>query len=464
MALAGLLAWRVFSPAAGVATVALLALLPTLGEIASGVLADVMYAAVLLACVTAIGATLERGPLAWLGAGAMIGVAYLTKGNAHLAFLGLVTAGMAVRGSRLLFAPHIYAAAAGFVAVTWFLLWRNAVVFKNPFHNFNDQALWLDGWNDVWRLLRDPEWDRVGLRWYLQHHSLWALAWRVVKGAGQSIGVLLYTAGPGVTAGTPADLRPTIVAAILRVVGGVVVLALAARGLVDRYRTDIAPRCWPRPTSAAGCCWRSRSARRAWAASRRASCCRSPCSASPTRPMRWFRGASAGGRRPGSRARGRASRCWFPSRSSWPGSRRRSPRTRARRSRCRRGGPRRRRGSARTFKPRERLRRGTSSLYSTWDDPFPDPDARWLYLFDRPAAQMLADMARGTPASIEPLHDGPAPPVTKVLVDMATNDVDRYRDKMAGPADDHGPLAFLGWPRCFADGDRPSRFLIYCRP
>ena len=70
MALAGLLAWRVFSPAAGVATVALLALLPTLGEIASGVLADVMYAAVLLACVTAIGATLERGPLAWLGAGA----------------------------------------------------------------------------------------------------------------------------------------------------------------------------------------------------------------------------------------------------------------------------------------------------------------------------------------------------------------------------------------------------------
>ena len=76
---------------------------------------------------------------------------------------------------------------------------------------------------------------------------------------------------------------------------------------------------------------------------------------------------------------------------------------------------------------------------------------------------MLADMARGTP-SIDPLHDGLAPPVTKVLVDMATNDVDRYRDKMAGPADDYGPIAFLGWPRCFADGDRPSRFLIDRRP
>ena len=179
MALAGVLAWRVFSPATGVATVALLALLPTLGEIASGVLADVMYAAVLLACVTAIGAALERGPLAWLGAGAMIGLAYLTKGNAHLAFLGLVTAGLVVRGRRLLLAPNMYAAAAGFVAVTSFLLWRNAVVFKNPFHNFNDHALWLDGWNDVWRVLRDPEWERIGPRWYLQHHSLWALVWRM---------------------------------------------------------------------------------------------------------------------------------------------------------------------------------------------------------------------------------------------------------------------------------------------
>ena len=27
---------------------------------------------------------------------------------------------------------------------------------RNPFHNFNDHMLWLDGWTDVWRLLRDP--------------------------------------------------------------------------------------------------------------------------------------------------------------------------------------------------------------------------------------------------------------------------------------------------------------------
>ena len=114
--------------------------------------------------------------------------------------------------------------------------------------------------------------------------------------------------------------------------------------------------------------------------------------------------------------------------------------------------------------PGERYAAAPSSLYSTWDGPFPDPDARWLYLFDRPADKMLADMAVGKPASIQAQQDGPAPPVTKVLVDMAATDIDHYRDKMAGAADDHGPLAFLGWPRCFADGDRPSRFLIYCRP
>ncbi len=464
MALAGALAWRVFSPAAGVATVALLALLPTLGEIASGVLADVMYAAVLLACVTTIGATLERGPLAWLGAGAMIGVAYLTKGNGHLAFLGLVTAGVAVRGRRLLFGPHIYVAAAGFVAVTWFLLWRNVVVFKNPFHNFNDQMLWLDGWTDVWRLLRDPEWNRVGLRWYVQHHSVWALPWRVIKGAGQSIGVLIYTAGPGVTAGTPAHLKPTTAAAILRVVGGVVVLAFAARGLVDRYRSGHRAEVlatthvggWMLLGFAVGAQGVGGVATRfmlpfvvlcipyaAHALVQRAD--RGRAAAWLAHPwarlalllpfaikLAWFAPAFAANPRQAFTVPPR----WAEA-SAW----------------------------LRThLQPGERFAAAPSSLYSTWDDPLPDPDARWLYLFDRPAAQMLADMARGTPASIEPLHDGPAPPVTKVLVDMATNDVDRYRDKMAGPTDDHGPLAFLGWPRCFADGDRPSRFLIYCRP
>jgi len=463
MLLAGALAWRTFSPAAGVVTIALLAMMPTLAEVASGVLADVMYAAMVLACVSAIGAAIERGPLAWLGAGAMVGLTYLTKGNGHLAFLGLVSAGLVARGWRLLRAPHVYAAAAGFVAVTSFLLWRNAVVFRNPFHNFNDHALWLDGWNDVWRLLRGPEWDRVGLGWYLQHHSVWALAWRMIKGAGQTIGVLFYTAGVGVTAATPAHLRPTVAATVLRVAAGVAVMALATIGVVDRYRTGHRAQVlavthvggWMLLAFAVGSQGVGGVATRfmlpfavlcvPFAAHTLAQLAeRAPAARWLARPwaplalvvlflikLGWFAPAFAANPRHAFTVPPR----WAET-SAWL------------RDHLRAG---------------ERYAAATSSLYSTWDEPFPDPDARWLYPFDLPAERMLADLAIGKPASIEPHHDGPPPPVTKVLVDTAAKGADAYRDKLAGPADAHGPLTFLGWPRCFADSDTPSRFLIYCR-
>jgi len=38
----------------------------------------------------------------------------------------------------------------GFVGVTFFLLWRNVIDYGgNPFHNFNDRSIWLDGWQDT---------------------------------------------------------------------------------------------------------------------------------------------------------------------------------------------------------------------------------------------------------------------------------------------------------------------------
>ena len=74
------------------------------------------FRAVLLACVSAIGAALERGPLAWLAPGAMIGLAWLTKGNGHLAFLGLVSRGCDPRPAAALGAARLRGG-AGFVAV-----------------------------------------------------------------------------------------------------------------------------------------------------------------------------------------------------------------------------------------------------------------------------------------------------------------------------------------------------------
>ncbi len=148
-----------------------------------------------------------------------------------------MTAAVTLHGPRIFATPRPYVALVGFVAVTFFLLWRNVIDYAgNPFHNFNDRSIWLDSWRDTLRLVRSPDWHHIGLGWYLRHHSLFDLAWRLVRGLGQTLGALVYTAGLGVTSGTPAQLSTSIPGAIIRIAGGVAVMALAARGLFDRYR------------------------------------------------------------------------------------------------------------------------------------------------------------------------------------------------------------------------------------
>jgi len=52
-----------------------------------------------------------------------------------------------------------------------------------------------------------------------------------------------------------------------------------------------------------------------------------------------------------------------------------------------------------------------------------------------------------------------------VLFDREARGYAELVDVKLSPARDaHGPLAFLDWPRCFADTATPSRFLVYCRP
>jgi hypothetical protein len=89
------------------------------------------------------------------------------------------------------------------------------------------------------------------------------------------------------------------------------------------------------------------------------------------------------------------------------------------------------------------------SLFSTFDRPFPDPDGRWSYPFTTEVALMTRQMAEAK--------------LRLALIDTEDQDYPKYRHRLSG-ADEHGPLAFLGWPRCFHDRRRPSRFLIYCRP
>ena len=459
LATVGLLTGRAFGSAAGVASVLLLALMPTFNEIASGVLADVLYAGTLLVAVRAIALALDRGTAAWFGAGSLVGLAYLTKGNAHLALLALMTAAVTLRGLRIFATPRPYAALVGFVAVTFFLLWRNVIDYGgNPFHNFNDRSIWLDSWRDTLRLVRSPDWHHIGLGWYLRHHSPLALAWRLVRGLGQTLGALAYTSGLGVTSGTPVQLSTSIPSAIVRIALGVAVLALAGRGLLDRYRSGhraevlavlhvsgwlllafalggqgvggvatrfmlplvvlyvphaahaLVTHVWPRlrPAHAVGLVALLLGIKLVTFAG--------GLTKNPRRafdiPANWAETST-----------------WF----------------------------------AQHLEPGERYAFPYGSLYSTWDQPTPDPDARWPYEYAEEAHEMLAAIAEAQPVSIEPRWDGPPVAIRKIFVDMADPDLPRYAQKLAGAADDHGPLMFLDWPRCFADAGRPSRFLIYCR-
>src|SRR5207253_77917 len=95
----------------------------------------------------------------WFAGGALTGLAYLTKGSAHL--LLIAAAGMAIfqlRWEALKRPTYIAAAIGGFVFSGWWLLWRNISVFGSPFYNFNNRAAWLDRWSDVWVIQRTAEW------------------------------------------------------------------------------------------------------------------------------------------------------------------------------------------------------------------------------------------------------------------------------------------------------------------
>ena len=76
------------------------------------------------------------------------------------------------------------------------------------------------------------------------------------------------------------------------------------------------------------------------------------------------------------------------------------------------------------------------STYSTWDGPRPELDPRWFIWFGIPSSDLLCFMRQLG--------------INKVVIDMADSGLSGYADELgAAPGDAQGPLAFLGWPRCF---------------
>jgi len=436
---------RRFSNTEAAACVVALCLMPELQDLASRVLHDPLYAATTFAAVFAIAAWQNKGLVAWLAVGGLVGLAFLTKGSGHLLFIPLLATSLYCHRMALVRRPIVYASVAGFVAVAFFLLWRNTKLWGSPFYTINAVQVWLDRWSDVWAWQLDPARESVGLIWYLRRHSILDLLAILAKGAGLTAGTFFYVAGLGFA-------NP-----VARVVTGVAVWTLACLGLRRRWRSghrvevvavmstlgvyfaalalaqggSLGPNAryalpyvalvlpyasheffagvWPHL-----CAWWVHWVPRvppATAAMTLASALllarvvvAAPIFA--TNPLSYY-----------------AVEPHWHETSEW---------------------------LSHALVPGEKFATSPQSFYSTWDLPYPDTDARWLFKFGTPAPELLwyLDLAH----------------VRKALVDRSLPEFKDYGDKLSAVVDAHGPLEFLHWPRCFADSATPSRFLLYCHP
>lgn len=459
-----------------VGVIAIWSLMPSMGELSSRVLPDLLFAAIILAAVYAIAACQGAGVLSWMGTGALIGIAFLTKGNGHLLLPVLFCVGFHHYGRGFVRRLEPYASVVAFLMVTAFLIRRNMIVFHSPLHNFNERLLWLDNWEESWAFMRDPEKYTIGLGFLLKRHSIWDLLLRGIKGLGETIGVMIYSAGLGVTSVKAPEAPMTAAIALPRVVTGLLMIALGTAGLRRSVGTpkgrlhglavsytlawfiaafalgqqgagEIGVRyvmplvilltpyavefllvaIWPRLRT-----WLSERSSRLRAPAAIETMALAVLAALLVTKLAWFVPGAAGD-----------PRTFVQVPAPW-----------ARTSQW----------LSQHLTPGERYAFPYTSLYSTFDQPFPEPDQRWIYLYRLDSAVMRRDLDRGVRSSIDASLIGPPGPIDKVLVDMRDSLLASYQDKLSAAHDARGPLAFLDWPRCFADGEMPSRFLVYCRP
>lgn len=437
---------RSFSVAVAAGSVIALASMPVVADYGARLLHDMLFAALTFAVVFAIARGQRKGVAYWLGGGALIGLAFLTKGSGHLLLGPLLITSLYHHRRALWRRPIVYAAACGFVAVAFFLLVRNYKLWGSPFYNSNGRQVWIDQWRDFWALQASPEWSKVGLGWYLSRHSIGRLLFEIARSAVLLVGYFAYTAGVGPSSG------------VARGVTGALVVMLAALGLRRRWRkrgheTEVVAVLSTLAIYFAALCLAARGGPgaqvryvlpyvallipyavyeglerfwppvRAWLAT-------SPRSTlSPAGAACVVLGAvlfarlsfAAVGVKTSPRDAYAVERDWHETSEFL----------------------------SRTLMPGERFALDYRSYYSTWDLPRPDTDPRWNFWLGMPAPELAVYMDRSQ--------------IRKVLIDTAAPGFGEVAEKLSPARDGHGALSFLGWPRCFADANQPSRFLVYCR-
>jgi 4-amino-4-deoxy-L-arabinose transferase-like glycosyltransferase len=418
----------------GLLATALLALSPMLAQQSQQVLADVLYAA--LYCAS-LGALLlwERAPRGWAACGALAGAAYLAKGSGH--FLLLAPAALSVLrfGRRAPLKPGVWISAAAFAAVAGFLLLRNVRVFGDPFYNVNAKGLWLDDWSQVWSPLSGAHgMAELGPLRYLSTHTLSEIAARCWRGALKAFSQLVETAAFGpVTAGSFT---------------GLVFLAAAARGLRAEVRAGRPERALV-PLAAALPLF----AAYAWASSAGIVGYRFHIATAASLAAAAALGLREAWRRFGPALPPALSRAWAaPAAAAVAALLALAPAA---------GGLARSPSDLWAVPPHWSVTAdwlaahmgdkgfllSQQSYFSLWDRPGHDP--RQIFSYERPAAEVLAFAdARGADL---------------LVLDTRAPSAGLFPERF-GRMDEHGPLSYLGWPRCYQDPVVPSQFLVYCRP
>lgn len=157
------------------------ALSPTTAYMSRYVSGDALFAALYAGTLLYLAgpADLRRRWAVW---GALAGLAYLCKANGHLLFVTALACGALRHGPAFYKGRAPWAAAAVFTAVASFLLWRNARAWGNPFHHYYAPFVWLHDPHESLLLLGTPAWDEIGPLWYLRRHTLLEAAARFKDG------------------------------------------------------------------------------------------------------------------------------------------------------------------------------------------------------------------------------------------------------------------------------------------
>jgi len=194
---------------------------PTMVFLSSQAASDLLFAWLYF---LSLGILMKYSEKRWacLVYGMLCGLAYLTKGNGYLLLLPPFVLGLWNYQKAFLKKPHIYMIVFAFAFISSFLIFRNILVFHNPFHNINSKVFWLDRWTDYYLLSSGPQWGQVGPVWYLSHHNLSQIIIRLFYGT-LSVGVKLLLS---MSIGPKSCLTAS----------GVIMLGMALLGLVLKWR------------------------------------------------------------------------------------------------------------------------------------------------------------------------------------------------------------------------------------